>query len=279
MGTVFTSSRDKLAAEYAQARKDFVAYTKPYKSSGQLQFDVVDPLPTVTPVMAHAVARKGSVISLFSYGLATPIPFAQAQRPAIASDTNVAKGSRTNGVEDVVIEGISLTCKGVRCEYAAGAYTGLDASCINAYIGQAAMGDPAGLAMPPQCDSPFNLEAMLWERCKPVLDVSFTWDRQRVIPIGTADEIPEGGAKSFLKSSGDPRTDNRYKIPEGYLWRQQGRPDSDFQVDLTLREDVVIPINLVALNGTTTPLIVPKRVYIDVSMRLHGLVLGLPSNN
>ena len=97
-----------------------------------------------------------------------------------------------------------------------------------------------------------------------------TWRLSR--KIGRLDEIPEGGAKSFLRASGDPRTDNRYKVPEGYLWRKQGQPDSEFVVIAVVEDDVVIPITLSTPDGGTTAE-VPEFLYADMTIRLHGMAV------
>lgn len=263
--------------------KPFTATTRPYKSTVQIVWDVVDPLPTGpgNARIAYAVARKNQRIELFSYAVGDAIPYGVPGQTKIATeaDTNVSKGRRTNGVERMIIESISATNKDLRVAYPANTYTGLDNDVLGAHSGQIIVLDPGSLVCPPQVESPFNLENPFWEALKPVLQVEFEWDRGRVIKIGTLDEIPEGGAKSLLKASGIPDTKNRYKVPEGYVWDRQGEPDSEFIVRLTVADTVVIPISLVTLNGQTSIFSVPTNVYTDVTMRLHGLAVSLPSQN
>jgi len=257
----------------------YEAKTKPYKSSQQFQYNVVDALPG-SAVMAHAILRVNFLVTWFSYKLGDALPYGPAgvNRIAVESDTNLSKPRQTNGVEDMVIEGISATAKSLRVEYTTTIFTGTDPDDIAAYLGTRAIFDPASLMAPPQMFSPFNLEVPLFEAMKPITAIEFEWDRRRVEKIGTLDEIPEGGAKSFLRASGDPRTDNRYRIPEGYMWRREGQPDSEFIVRGTVAEAVVVPISLIATQGGST-LQKPNNLYLDVTVRLHGLALSLPSAN
>ena len=276
----FVTQKTKLITQYNALNQPYEAKTKPYKSSQQFIWNVVDPFPAVTPTMAHAILRQNTQVTWFGYKLGDNIPFGipGVTRTALESDTNLSKPRQTNGVEDMVIEGISATCKSARVAYAAGVPAVTDVDDISAYAGGRAIYDPAALGTPPQLWSPFNSEMVLFEAMKPLTAIEFEWDRRRVEKIGTLDEIPEGGAKSFLHASGDPRTDNRYRIPEGYLWRREGMPDSEFITRGTVAEAVVVPISLVALIGGAV-LIVPTQLFIDVTIRLHGLALSLPSAN
>lgn len=275
----FTTQKTKLIQQYNAMNQPYEAKTKPYKSSQQFQFNIVDAFPG-TATMAHAILRANTIVTWFAYKLGDTIPFGPSgvTRVAVESDTNLSKPRQTNGVEDLVIEGISATCKSARVQYTTTIFTGTDPDDIAAYIGTRALYDPAALASPPQLWSPVNGEMVLFEAMKPLTAIEFEWDRRRVEKIGTLDEIPEGGAKSFLHASGDPRTDNRYRIPEGYLWRREGQPDSEFIVRGTVAEAVVVPISLIATQGGAT-LQTPQSLFIDVTIRLHGLALSLPSGN
>jgi hypothetical protein len=281
----FVTQRSKLIAMYnaMSGPGGTVAYeakTKPYKSAQQFIFPVVDAFPIGAIVMAHAVLRQQTQAEWFSYKLGDNIPFGPAgvTRTALEGDTNLSKPRQTNGVEDFVIEGISATCKSRRIDYPATSFTGTDPDDISAYAGGKVIYDPASLMSPPQMMSPNTGEDALFEALKPVCAIEFEWDRRRVEKIGTLDEIPEGGAKSFLRASGDPRTDNRYRIPEGYLWRREGQPDSEFITRGRISEAVVIPISLIGTLGSAI-LVKPNNLYIDVVIRLHGLALSLPSAN
>lgn len=279
---LFETTRTRLLKRYAEEKRDFNAGTKPYKSTQQVIFDIVDPQPSSGSTIAYAVARKSQRLEFFGYGSGESIPYGPATRIATEADTNLSKGRRTNGVEDFVIEAISFTHKSTRVanppSVAAG-QTPADIDALAAFRGEAVIYDPASIACPIQCFSPFNGEDVFFEALKPQMSVEFEWDRRRVEKVGTADAIPEGGAKSLLRASGEPINGNRYKIPEGYLWRRQGEPDSEFVARVVLVEAVVIPISLSALGGQTSTLTKPDKIYVDLSMRLHGLSLNVPSAN
>lgn len=274
----FDTQRNKLLALY-EGGPPFEAKTKPYKSTTQFTFAVVDAFPG-SATMAHAVLRAGQIVTWFGYKLGDAIPYGPAgtTRPAVESDTNLSKPRQTNGVEDMVIEGISATGRSSRIQYTTTIFTGTDTDDQQAYLGTRIIYDPAALATPPQMFSPINSENVLFSAIAPAIAIEFEWDRRRVEKIGTLDEIPEGGAKSFVRANGDPRTDNRYRIPEGYLWRREGQPDSEFITRGTVAEPVVVPISLVATQGGAT-LQTPVNLFLDITIRLHGLALALPSQN
>ena len=74
------------------------------------------------------------------------------------------------------------------------------------------------------------------------------------------------------------RPGHRYRIPEGYLWRREGLPDAEFVTRGRTPEAVVVPISLIATQGGAT-LQLPNNLWLDVTVRLHGLVLSNPSQN
>lgn len=289
----FQVNRKKLFAEYASQKADFLVNSRPYKSTQQIALQVVDPLPTggVAPALNHRVAYAkvlaGTRVEWFGYGVGEAITFARGTKVATEGDTNMSKGRRTNGIEDLCIEGISASLKGCRCDYAGAvppfttqdAYDGTDTTVINAHWGLAQLHDPAALIAPPQLNSPFNLESTLMTALAPNMAIEFEWDRQRVQKIGTLDEIPEGGAKSYLRSNGSPETRNRYRVPEGFLWRRAGKPDSEFVVRGTITDDIVVPLSLTTLSGQTANYVVPAYIYADIVIRLHGVAFSLPSRN
>lgn len=289
---LFSVQRDRILDRYEKTNRPYQAYTRPYKSVGQIQFDVVDfnVAGGANAVMAHAIARAGQRIEWFGFGIGEPIPYGPppTQKNSTEADTNVSKGRQTNGVETFIIEGMSSTFKAVRVNYnsavPAGVTVAADPSTIGAYKGTVQILDPGALMSPPQVNSPFNLELPMGEAIKPNMAIEFEWDRTRVIKIGTLDEIPEGGAKSYLKTSGEPSVSNRYRIPEGYIWERQGLPDSEFIVRGTLTDPIVIPINLVGLGGAAAPTNALgsntiTQLFIDVVVRLHGLAVSYPSRN
>lgn len=273
--SIWQRTRNELLAAYEASGAAYYCFTRPYKSSQQFTWEIVSPVPAGAATIAYAILNKGQKVNWFDYGEGDTMPWAPGTtnptKIATASDTNLSRGRQTNGVEDFVIESISSTSKGVRIAYPADTTDSTDVDVINAFIGNLGIKDPGALMSPPQVDSPFNLEGVLFEALKPVCAISFLWDQKNLLKIGTLDEIPEGGAKSFLHASGDPRTDNRYKVPEGYAWRKQGLKDCDFVVVGEITDTIVMPITLVPLDGTTTPVVAPSFLYNDVVMRLHGM--------
>jgi hypothetical protein len=134
--------------------------------------------------------------------------------------------------------------------------------------------------MVPQGQSPFNLENGMFQTLLGLISVDFLFDRKRVEKIGSVDVMPQGGAQSYLRANGVPANENRYRIPEGYLWRRDGQPDSEFSANLTLQRAMVVPVNgiLPYVTGATSPA-APTEIWIEVTMRLFGLAVDLPSAN
>jgi hypothetical protein len=276
---VVFASRKQIIAEYQKNNEQFVATTRPYKSVIYFTWEIVN----AAAGGVYAVLRQNTTVEWFGYGKGDQIPVipqAQLFKVATDSDTNQSRGRRTNGVEDFCIEGISATAKETRIRYLTTdiPVTVTDVDVIQAYLGGRSLVDPGLIISPAQESSPFNLEALLYEALKPNCAIQFVWDRRNFIPIGTLDQIPEGGAKSYLHASGQPSTDNRYKIPEGYIWRRTDKPDGDFAVQGQITDSVVVPINPVTLPGgaAATP---PQFLVQAVAMRLHGLGLGQPGQN
>ena len=99
-----------------------------------------------------------------------------------------------------------------------------DPDALNAIRAGVPIYDPGALYTPPQIQSPFNLEAGLYRQLAGHISVEFEWDRGRIVKMGTLEQIPEGAANSYLRAVGEPSTNDRYRIPEGYLWRREGQP-------------------------------------------------------
>lgn len=282
--SLYQTARKELLDEYAKRGLRFAAYTRPYKSTLQLQFQRIT--EANADGVTFLVAAAGQRLEWFSYGVGEPIPYGRqgATRVALEDDTNVSKGRNTNGVEDFVIEGMSLTHARTRIDYnatVAGFTNSITASAlgINGSQPQTPIIDPGSICAPPQVQSPLNLEDALWTAAAPLVSIEFEWDRSRVIKVGTADEIGEGGPKSFLRSNGDPRPDARYKIPEGYVWRRQGQPDSEFIVRGVLQDNLFVPVTDIALPITGAEPSSIANVFLDLTFRLHGLAVTLPTRN
>lgn len=284
----FSSARKSMLEQYEKDNVIFLATTRPYKSTVQFAFDVVVGLGGPPTVMAHAILRANQNVEWFGYGIGDQIPNGPPGvfRRAAGDDTNQARGRRTNGIEDFIIEGISLTRKGLRITYPdavipAAVLASADPDVIGMYRGTTETDDPGSLLLEPEADSPLTLRDVFGQAILPQCAVSFVWDRRRFIPIGTADQIPEGGGKSFLQANGVPETANRYKIPEGYVWRRTDRPDGDFVAQGSIGNPRGIPVTNIALAGSIDPanIVQASAIFVDVAMRVHGLGLAQPGQN
>jgi len=280
---LFLTQRKAMIAAYEEAGQPFSASTKPYKSTVSWQWTGVNPL--VTSTVGWLVCRQGQRLEWFGYKISDPLPGAQAAyRSATEADTNVSKARTTNGAEDFVIEGISASHSRTRINMSAAGTAGTltDADVVSANVGTTVLVDPAAIYSPPQVFSPFNLEDMLYRAMAPIVAVEFEWDRSKVVKIGTLEQLPEGAANSYLRSSGEPSTNDRYRIPEGYLWRREGQPDSEFIVRGFTTEAIAAPYLMVSQpNNTTTPATAAaiSTVWLDCLIRLHGLSVKLPTRN
>ena len=289
---LFVTQRSKLVEAYKNAGQPFNANTKPYKSTASFLGVTVQAIGTSAAFLVFGAQQR---VEWFGYGLGQAVAgtsglISAAGLTAMEDDTNLSKARSTNGAEDFVIEGISASRRNVRAAWTttAIATSGIsggiasDSNVNNALNGLLPLLDPAALFVPPQVSSPFNLEETLMTAIAPHIAIEFEWDRQRVEKIGTLDQIPEGAAKSFLRANGDPRTDNRYRIPEGYLWRRDGQTDSEFIVRGTLQRAVIIPLSTVTFPTTLTTAQnaqYPTACALDIVLRLHGLSVRLPSHN
>jgi hypothetical protein len=192
----------------------------------------------------------------------------------------MAAARKTNGNEDYIIEGVSLTARDLRIAYAGSATIGgASAAVVAAAAGKAPLFDPSSILQPAQVQSPFNLEDAFPEAIVPHCSLTFTFDRRKIFKIGTLDQIPEGGRKSLLRAGGVPETSDRYKIPEGYLWRRDGQPDCEFSAQMQIQESIVFPYTLVTPGFGVTAATAPQYVLLNLSMRVHGLSVRLPSQN
>jgi len=286
---LFMTQRKRILKSYQDAGQDFSASTKPYKSTVAFSFQGAN---TITASSVRwLIARAGQRFEWFGYKIADAVPGdapSGGYRAATEADTNLSKARTTNGAEDFVIEGISASCRSTRISYAAGdggasATAGsdiADSDVTLAFNGRAPILDPGSLYAPPQVHSPFNLENALYRALSPLIAVEFEWDRNKVVKIGTLEQIPEGGANTYLRASGEPSTNDRYRVPEGYLWRREGQPDSEFIARGTVTEPVCVPILSVSLPSSVTPAVATiGRVWLDVLIRLHGLSVKIPSRN
>jgi len=278
MEALFETQRKKVLKMYAAAKQPFEATTIPYKSTVCVQAtdSGLDSAGNGFLLIAP------QTLEFFSYGINQPVPGDPSLRLANESDTNMAAARKTNGNEDYIIEGISLTARDLRIAYSAlqsAAIGGSSAAVVAAAAGKAPIFDPSSILMPAQVQSPFNLEDAFPEAIVPHCSLTFTFDRRKIFKIGTLDQIPEGGRKSYLRAGGEPSTSDRYKIPEGYLWRRDGQPDCEFSATMQIQETIVFPYTKVIPGFTITAAATPVNVLLNLSMRVHGLSVRLPSQN
>lgn len=283
---LFRTSRENLIEAFKSKGQPFVATTKPYKSTRSLVGNVVDNGNGV----AFLVFQPQQLV-FFDYQIGQNLSDGFGGTfNAPDSWTNMQKAAQTNGAVRFVIEGISTAYRNPRIQYAAAA---LPTQATNQYVqsfiaGNANAGvsgtppvqgtDPAAIIVPPQLHSPFNLEAAIAQAAAKCSSIYIQFDQERLDLIGTADEFPPGGADSYLRAIGAPEHSNRYKIPEGYLWREAGQPDSTMNVLWSLREPLVFPLTLATLPGEESPA-VPLKAALDIQIRLHGIAVRPPSGN
>jgi hypothetical protein len=285
----FQTQRKRLLDQYKTQGQAITCRTIPYQSTGVFQFDVVDSALDTPPGVAYAVARKNQVLTLFNYGVGDQINLGGTggNVRATEADTNQGEGSRTNGAQDFVIEGVGFYARSVHAAYAAGTgnlYGGdglpTDADVLASLSGDLPVYDPAAINMPPQAQSPFNLENGMFQALIDLISVDFLFDRKRTEKIGTVNVMPCASAKSMLRANGTPENSNMYRIPEGYLWRRAGQPDSEFTANLTLQRALVVPINgIIPYVAGAASAAVPTKIWLEVTMRLFGLAVDLPSAN
>ena len=284
---LFATQRRKIYEAYKAANQPFVASTKPYKSTVAFGFNVTNELTAAS--VNWLVAPAGQVLTWFGYKLNDPVPTGVANvgayRSALEDDTNLSKARTTNGAEDFVIEGMSASCRGARVlmgQLSTIFPTGItDPTVQSALEGTVPIYDPGALYVAPQVFSPFNLENGLFRFLQPLIAVEFEWDRTRIVKMGTLDQIPEGAANSYLRATGEPSTNDRYRIPEGYIWRREGEPDCEFIVRGSLVEPLAVPVLNVSTPTSATTAVVSATgpVWLDVVLRLHGLSFKLPTRN
>lgn len=271
---MFVTAREKLLRTYDKAKADYIANTLPIHSTRCIKFEVVD--ADAANNVAYAVARENQVLSFFDYGIGDNINLGAFAGVASEAETNLAEGKSTNGSSDFVIEGVGFGCRGARAAVTKPAPAATDADVIKALAAQAPIFDPGAIVVPAQVHSPFNLENGMFQALLGYLSLEFEWDRSRVEKLGVVDLLPQAGAASYLRANGEPASDNRYRIPEGYIWRRDGQPDSEFIARVRLNAPVVVPINLSQYADAD---VTASAIYLDVTMRLFGLNLRLPSAN
>jgi hypothetical protein len=280
--------RKENANKFADGSVMFV--TRPYFSTRALSF-IVQSAPDLNGVgVGVCVALAGQEMVFFDYHAGSVIQygtFNQAFR-ATEAETNLVTDRQTNGSEDFAIDGIGVGQRGVRVRYSESDLATLwgtmaaspDTSFGRAMRGLESIYDPAGICVPPQFQSPFNLEDGPFTAAQGLVDVSIEWDTRRKVSIGTLDLFPQGGARSLLRANGIPASGNRYRIPEGFKWGRSGGQDSQLVVRAVLRHDLVIPLNLIVPPLSPSGAVqTPQEIDLEIVVRLYGMGFSEASAN
>jgi hypothetical protein len=278
----FTTKRTDLLNAYKRNGVPFLATTRGLHSVRSLQFDAVN---ISGGIIGYLVARRGQSLVFFNYGINDAIQLAaNPAHRATEADTSLTKGSRTTASADLSIEWITMHPRAIKAEYNQGPPWSqfltppADPSVASALGGMTAIVDPFGLIIPGEVSSSATLQHVLYQAVAPHLTCRFEWDNaDRTEKIGTCDQFVEGGGASYLNSNGEPSVNNRFRIPEGFLWARESQPASELQVICTLQEDVVIPYTPIAQLFVAQPVLVST--YVEILMRLGGMLLRVPGSN
>lgn len=307
--SLFASARARALKAYREAGAPFSATTKPYKSTQNLAAlcydskNVLVASPGLPSGRLCYAVFPAQVVEFFTYGVGETRPLAPAAvlnllgSPGVSvaatdADTTLSKPRQTNGSEDFIIEGISATHRATRLSSTesqrmatSGTADGLSAMVKQALEGFSYLNDGQGCISGAEAAGP-SLEDILYQAVAPNASLEFEWVRQRVMKVGTLEQMPEGAGRSRLRAMGDANTANRFKVPEGLVWRRQGQQDSEFIARVRIETPIVVPFvarDTVADPGADPPVEAlsptPKLIALEVALRLHGLALDLPSLN
>ena len=268
----------EFAEAYEALKRSYRTNTRPYHSTQSVAWTVVQPQTGVTPPQAMAVAKAGQTLNWFTYGIGQVISLSgAAQFRTTPAETNLTKALETNN-DDFAIQWIGAYARGNKVAYAANPFADTDASVISAMSGQTAIYDPFSYRLPAEAGSPATLEMLMFHALAPYIDVRLEWDNgMPTEKIGTLDQFTQGGGASYLHSNGEPSTEARLVIPEGYGWTRAGQAGSQLAVYGVLTQDVVVPISLSAIPGGAA--LAPSFLYTELVMRLGGVhFLALNSN-
>lgn len=283
------SAYEQLLNQYKSGGAPFHISTRPYYSTGAFIFESDGFTVALQGAVRRVlVAREGQELKLFSYGVGDNVDGVQlGDRAATDADTNQAEAQETND-EDFAIEGLSASTVGTRIDYAPVTFDVGFPNLSAAFRAGVADGsiiveDPASIIVPPEIGSPLTLEEVLFRALAPHVTLRWAWNRKSGDFIGTLDQIPVGGAKSYLKANGEPTHHNFFRLPEGQKWRREGESrDSKLAVLAKLQRDVYV---IVAEPGIVTSADPAgnigslERVLLDWKLRLHGHAFYLPSEN
>lgn len=289
---LFRTKRSELLSAYAKNGVPFLATTRGLHSCRSLLFEAVD-IDVATNAVGYLVARRGQQLVFFNYGINDSIDLSnEPAHRATEADTSLTKGSRTTASADLSIEWITMHPRGIKLAYtpqaaptfyspwvAPGTAAATDPVVIEGVTGAAAIVDPFSQVVPASVGSSATLQHVLYQAIAPYLTCRFEWDNaDRTEKMGTCDQFVEGGGASYLNSNGEPSVNNRFRIPEGFLWARESQPASELQVICTLQNDVIVPYTPVAPPlGAVYPVL--ENCWVEILMRLGGMLLRVPGSN
>jgi hypothetical protein len=278
--SLFQTKRSELLALYAKNGVPFLATTRGLHSTRSLVFTVTDFDPSSQ--FGFLVAARGQQLVFFNYGINESIELgADPAHRATEADTSLTKGSRTTASADLSIEWITMHPRALKVKYASAApFMAVPSATVAAALaGTVALVDPLANVIPADVGSSATLHHVLYNAVAPHLTCRFEWDNaDRTEKLGTVDQFVEGGGASYLLANGEPSVNNRFRIPEGFLWAREGQPASELQVICRLEEEVVIPFKGVSqMTGEVLPAML--NAYVEIMMRLGGMLLRVPGSN
>lgn len=286
---LFRTKRSELLALYAKNGVPFLATTRGLHSVRSLQFDVLD-LDLATGTVGYLVARRGQELDFFNYAQGSQIDLAGSPNfRATEAETSLTTARRTTASADLSVEWITMGARGVKVAYTPAAQVPIfpdfvatvnpQPEVLEMLNGQANLADPFALVAPPEVGASATLEQVLYQLVAPHLTLRFEWDNaDRTEKMGTCDQFVEGGGQSYLHTNGEPSVNNRFRIPEGFLWAREGQPAGDMHVVATLRNNVVIAYTPpVSLLGSGFPDLL--HAWVEIKLRVGGMLLRVPGSN
>lgn len=274
---IIPTEREKLIDEAGRGNRASKVSSLPLRSTLSIKWLPYDALPTGAGniKMCHLVAEAGQQLNFFAYAMGDAIPDGLGStRVSSELDTNMELARSISG--DAAIDSLSMACAGHRIKYATAPGDLSTPVVQRAYLGTARSFDPAALMKPRQADSPMNLEEGLFGAIRSASLVELVFGGgTKTVKLGVADEIPDGGARSYLRATGENRFDNRKYFREGIRLKSDNTPESKFSVRMTLMQDIVVPVDLVlGLYGTAGNAVEFSAIATDIVLRMHGIILS-----
>lgn len=263
--------------------KPYLITSLPYFSRAALTASVVD--ANITPGVNTALAVFApQEVTFFNYAKADTRQDLGIQ--ATESDTNLSQRRETNSNSDFVIEAISGFMANAYVGYSQAVIDALPSPVANPFAQQYLLGrlpgrDPGSIYRPAQVNSPFNLQQELQSQLGPHTSLTIRSDDNSIQQIANLGNIGQGSGASYLLANGEPSPENRFRIPEGIIWRREGA-GSDTKITFTakLTKTVVVPLSLVVPPASGDGAgIVPESIKADWQLNLHGIQLREGSRN